>query len=98
MSQHESFCGAAIRGSPFFAASKIAFTRLTANKLRVIAINSIGDFVLFLGKIAVVGLTIFVGVHLLKTKENVHHMWMLLVFGAIFAYVIAHTFISVFEV
>lgn len=89
---------AAIHGYPFFTAGKIAFTRLSANALRVFVINSIGDFVLFLGKAAVVVLTVVAGMEMMKAKENVHHLWMLLVLGGVFAYLVAHTFISVYEV
>lgn len=89
---------AAIRGYPFFTAGKVAVSRLSANALRVFVINSIGDFVLFLGKASVVVLTVIAGIQMIKTKESVHHMWVLLVLGGIFAYLIAHTFISVFEV
>lgn len=76
----------------------MAFTRLSANALRVFVINSIGDFVLFLGKASVVVLTVVAGMEMLKTKENVHHMWVLLLLAGIFAYLVAHTFISVYEV
>lgn len=79
-------------------AGKMAFTRLSANALRVFVINSIGDFVLFLGKACVVALTVVAGMEMLKSKENVHHMWMLLVLGGMFAYLVAQTFFSVYEV
>lgn len=75
----------------------MAFTRLSSNVLRVFVINSIGDFVLFLGKIAVVLLTVVAGSELLKTK-TIHNMWMILILAGIFAYMIAHTFITVYEV
>lgn len=76
----------------------MAINRLSANSLRVLVIDSIGDFVLFLGKAAVVVLTVVAGMEMLKTKDNVHHMWLLLVFAGVFAYLVAHTFISVYEV
>jgi hypothetical protein len=39
---------------------------LSNNALRVIAINSVGDFILFLGKAGVVTAVVFVGIELIK--------------------------------
>lgn len=41
---------------------------ITSNVLRVAAINSIGDFVLFLGKVLVVISTVLLGFKLLEVK------------------------------
>lgn len=88
----------AIYGYPFCIAGRKAFNHLSANTLRVLAINSVGDFVLFLGKALVVFFTIIAGIELLHHKEDVHHMWVLLVLAGLFAYLIAHSFITVYEV
>lgn len=61
-------------------------------------INSVGDFVLFIGKVFIVIITVFAGTELLRQKEGVHHMWVPLTLAAIFAYLIAHCFITVYEV
>lgn len=91
--------GIAIYGDPFFVAGKKAFHQLMSNSLRVFTINSLGDFVLFMGKAFVVVITVFSGIELLRPKENViHHMWVPLTMAAIFAYLIAHCFITVYEV
>lgn len=39
---------------------------LSSNALRVVAINSVGDFILFLGKAGVVTAVVFVGIELIK--------------------------------
>ncbi len=102
------------------------------------AINSVGDFILFLGKAGVVTAVVFVGIELIKVlisfslsssaaaaaasaffynaiifpfslfyfififfkqdKPGVAYIWTPILVAAIFAYLIAHCFISVFEV
>ena len=55
----------AIYGYNFCKAAQKAFSLLTSNILRVAAINSVGTFVLFLGKVAVVASTVIIGKHLI---------------------------------
>lgn len=43
----------AIYGHSFCKSAQRAFTVIVSNALRVAAINSVGDFLLFLGKLAV---------------------------------------------
>jgi len=52
----------AIFGYNFCRGGQQAFKHLSTNALRVSAINSVGDFVLFLGKALVVVATILIGV------------------------------------
>ena len=47
-----------------------SFTTLVNNALRVAAINSVGDFVLFLGKIGVMALTAAVGLIWFKVSQR----------------------------
>ncbi|KAF4529226.1 hypothetical protein B566_EDAN017664 [Ephemera danica] len=42
----------AMRGCNFFEGGKRAFSILGSNAMRVAAINSVGDFVLFMGKVS----------------------------------------------
>lgn len=58
----------AIYGYAFCQAGQQAFKLLSANVLRVAAINSVGDFVLFLGKVVVVLATVLIGIQILKVK------------------------------
>nr|CAD7194963.1 unnamed protein product [Timema douglasi] len=58
----------AIHGSSFCRSGKQAFSLLSANALRVAAINSVGDFVLFLGKAMVVISTVLIGIKMNLSK------------------------------
>ncbi|CAH1119851.1 unnamed protein product [Phaedon cochleariae] len=87
----------AINGYPFCKAGRQAFKLLSSNVLRVAAINSVGDFVLFLGKALVVVATVLIGIKLLQFKDEIHHMWVPVTLSGLFAYFIAHCFISTYE-
>ncbi|XP_050526214.1 choline transporter-like protein 1 isoform X2 [Daktulosphaira vitifoliae] len=87
----------AIYGDNFCRAGSQAFKIITSNVLRVSAINSVGDFVLFLGKVLVVTSTVLVGFWTLETKPGILHLWAPLSVAGIFAYFVAHCFISVYE-
>lgn len=89
---------AAIYGDPFFTAGSKAFHKLMSNSLRVFTINTIGDAVLFLGKVFVVVITVLTGIEMLRAKDGLHHMWVPLALAGIFAYLISHCFITVYEV
>lgn len=93
-----SACIAAIYGDSFFTAGSKAYHKLMSNTLRVFTINTIGDTVLFLGKVFVVVLTILTGMEMLRAKEGLHHIWVPLSLASIFAYIISHCFITAFEV
>lgn len=63
--KYHLFC-LAIYGDNFCSSGQQAFKIITSNVLRVAAINSVGDFVLFLGKVLVVTLTVLVGFTMLE--------------------------------
>ncbi|XP_011308154.1 choline transporter-like protein 1 [Fopius arisanus] len=87
----------AIYGCSFCTGGKKAFRALSDNILRVAAINTIGDFVLFLGKVLVVALTVLCGVYLIQKKEGLHHPWVPIAIAGVFAFLVAHCFISIYE-
>lgn len=58
----------AIHGKGFCKSGEQAFKILSSNALRVAAINSVGDFVLFLGKAFVVSATVLIGIELIQVK------------------------------
>ncbi|XP_020286444.1 choline transporter-like protein 1 isoform X2 [Pseudomyrmex gracilis] len=87
----------AIYGCNFCTGGRKAFQALSSNILRVAAINSVGDFVLFLGKVLVVTLTMVAGVYLMQKKEGLHHPWIPIGLAGIFAFLVAHCFISIYE-
>lgn len=57
-----------MNGHSFCYGGKQAFKMIASNALRVSAINSIGDFVLFLGKVLVVIGTVLVGLKLFQVR------------------------------
>ncbi|CAG2057875.1 unnamed protein product [Timema podura] len=87
----------AIHGSSFCRSGKQAFSLLSANALRVAAINSVGDFVLFLGKAMVVISTVLIGIKMLDNMEGIHHVWVPLVLAGLFAFIVADCFVTVYE-
>ncbi|XP_040155385.1 choline transporter-like protein 1 isoform X1 [Anopheles arabiensis] len=87
----------AMHGDPFCQAGRNAFRLLTNNALRVFAINSVGDFVLVLAKVFVVVATGLIGVELIQKKVGLHHPYVPLILVGIFAYLVAHCFMTVYE-
>jgi len=89
----------AIYGYNFCRAAMKAFQMLTANALRVAAINSVGTFVLLLGKLAVVIATVAVSYEIMRIKTEtvyVAHPWAPVLIAACFSYLTAHCFIAVY--
>ncbi|ETN64441.1 ctl transporter [Anopheles darlingi] len=87
----------AMHGDPFCRAGQHAFRLLTSNALRVVAINSVGDFVLVLAKVFVVVATALIGMELIQRKPGLHHPYVPLILVGIFAYLVAHCFMTVYE-
>ncbi|GLH03077.1 Choline transporter-like protein 1 [Gryllus bimaculatus] len=87
----------AMNGYNFCKGGQQAFKLFATNALRVAAINSVGDFVLFLGKAIVVIATVLIGVHMLQDKEEIQHKWIPLALVGLFAYVVSHIFVTVYE-
>lgn len=69
-----------------------------ANSLQVATINGIGDFILFLGKLAVGLVCGLISVLLLRNREDIHFYIIPCIFIASFAFFIAHIILSLFEV
>lgn len=93
----------AIYGYNFCKAAQKAFSLLTSNILRVAAINSVGTFVLFLGKVSVVVSTVFIGIQIMQFQVEtghllVKHQWPAILLAALFAYMIIDCFIGVYGV
>jgi solute carrier family 44 protein 1 (choline transporter-like protein) len=83
----------------FCKAAQKAFSLLTSNILIVAAINSVGTFILFLGKVSVVVSTVFIGIEIMKTQEEpVKYVWAPITLAALFSYMIVDCFIGVYGV
>lgn len=87
----------AIEGTNFCSAAQKAFSILTSNILRVAAINSVGAFVLFLGKVGVTAGTCAIAVVWLRNLQTLHYFAIPVFFVSVFSFLIAHCFLSVYE-
>ncbi|XP_055609417.1 choline transporter-like protein 1 [Uranotaenia lowii] len=87
----------AMHGDPFCTGGKNAFRLLSSNALRVFAINSVGDFVLILSKVFVVVVTCLIGMEVIQKKSGMHHPYVPIILVGIFAYLVAHCFMTVYE-
>ncbi|XP_036372903.1 choline transporter-like protein 1 [Megalops cyprinoides] len=92
-----AYTATAINSTSFCTSACDAFVILVENALRVAAINSVGDFVLFLGKVLIVSCTAFAGVLALNYQRD-YTVWVLpLLIVCVFAFLVAHCFLSVYE-
>ncbi|KAM4621303.1 choline transporter-like protein 1 [Polymixia lowei] len=93
-----AYAATAINSTSFCTSARDAFVILVENALRVAAINAVGDFVLFLGKVLIVTSTAFAGVLLLNYQRD-YAEWLLPLFiVCLFAFLVAHCFLSIFEI
>ncbi|KAI7810546.1 putative choline transporter-like protein 1 [Triplophysa rosa] len=92
-----AYTATAINSTGFCTSARDALFLLAENALRVAAINSVGDFVLFLGKVLIVSCTAFAGVLALNYQRE-YTVWVLpLLIVCVFAFLVAHCFLSIFE-
>ncbi|KAK7940167.1 hypothetical protein WMY93_003493 [Mugilogobius chulae] len=95
----------AIYGKNFCTSAKNAFFLLLRNMLRVAVLDKVTDFLLFMGKLLVVGLVSVFGYFFFSgkmkpmesTAPNLHYYWVPLVTAVIGSYLIAHGFFSVYS-
>ncbi|XP_015200599.1 choline transporter-like protein 1 isoform X1 [Lepisosteus oculatus] len=93
-----AYAATAINSTNFCTSAKDAFVILVENALRVATINTVGDFVLFLGKVLIVSSTAFVGVLALNYQRD-YTVWVLpLIIVCLFAFLVAHCFLSIYEI
>ncbi|XP_054706753.1 choline transporter-like protein 1 [Uloborus diversus] len=86
-----------IYGESFCTSARQAFSSLTSNVLRVAAIDCIGDFILFVGKLGVTVSIAFIALEILKNIEGLHYIWVPVTISCIFAFLCCHCFLSVYE-
>jgi len=68
------------------------------NVLQLSVINSVGDFLLFLTKVIVAGVTGLIGLLIFRNDERLYFYAIPILVTLVFAYFVAHSVISVFEV
>uniref|UniRef100_A0A671MDD5 Choline transporter-like protein n=1 Tax=Sinocyclocheilus anshuiensis TaxID=1608454 RepID=A0A671MDD5_9TELE len=93
-----AYAATAINSTSFCTSARDAFMILVENALRVATINTIGDFVLFLGKILIVTCTAFAGVLALNYQRDYTEWVLPLIIVCLFAFLVAHCFLSIFEI
>ncbi|XP_040854627.1 choline transporter-like protein 3 isoform X1 [Ochotona curzoniae] len=87
----------AINGTDFCTSAKDAFQILSKNSSHLTSINCFGNFVIFLGKVLVVCFTVFGGL-MAFNYDRALQVWAIpLLLVAFFAYLVAHSFLSVFD-
>ncbi|XP_070223739.1 choline transporter-like protein 3 isoform X4 [Bos mutus] len=87
----------AINGTDFCTSAKDALKLLSKNSSHFTSVNCFGDFIIFLGKVLVVCFTVFGGL-MAFNYHRVLQVWAVpLLLVAFFAYLVAHSFLSVFE-
>uniref|UniRef100_A0A8C7X7P2 Choline transporter-like protein n=1 Tax=Oryzias sinensis TaxID=183150 RepID=A0A8C7X7P2_9TELE len=92
-----AYTATAIKSTNFCTSASEAFILLVENALRVATINTVGDFVLFMGKILIVATTAFSGILALNYQRE-YTVWVLpLLIVCVFAFLVAHCFLSVYE-
>lgn len=94
----DAYVEIAIYGDSFLAGAQRAFTVLASNPLKLLAIKSVSNVLLVVAKICVVFGTISMATMLLEEKTNqLNYSWSPVVISAIYAYIVAHWFLSVYE-
>lgn len=88
----------AIYGHFFCKAAAEGFILVLDNVLRVAAVNSVGFFVLVLGKVGVVAVVVVIGNEFWMNEDSTTlcYFWVPLALAGLGAFVIAHVFINVF--
>ncbi|NXL55922.1 CTL3 protein, partial [Chordeiles acutipennis] len=95
--QH-AYTATAINGTNFCTSAKDAVFILTKNSAKLASISCFGDFILFLGKVFVVCFTVFGGLMAFNYHRELQAWVVPLLLVGFFAYLMSHSFLSVFEV
>nr|XP_008999999.2 choline transporter-like protein 3 isoform X3 [Callithrix jacchus] len=97
LKQQNAYTTTAINGTDFCTSAKDAVKILSKNSSHLTSINCFGDFIIFLGKVLVVCFTVFGGL-MAFNYNRAFQVWAVpLLLVAFFAYLVAHSFLSVFE-
>lgn len=94
----DAYVEVAIHGHSFLKGAQRALAVLASNPLRLLAIKSVGSILLVVAKVCVVFGTISMAIVLIDDKTHqLNYSWSPIVVSALFAYVVAHWFLSVYE-
>ncbi|KAK7065393.1 hypothetical protein SK128_015794 [Halocaridina rubra] len=94
---HNAYTVTATRGTAFCESAKIAWRVVLTNMLQVATVNSVGDLMLFLAKVAVTGTVCCIALPVLHNDPTLHLYAVPLLVTAVFAFFITHCVFSVYE-
>ncbi|XP_026485685.2 choline transporter-like 1 isoform X1 [Vanessa tameamea] len=94
---HNAYTIITIERCNFCKAAAKAFSTIVNNALQVATINSVGDFILFLGKCIVTAVTGIIGLLLLKRNTDLHFYAVPTLVICIYSFFIAHCILSLYE-
>lgn len=94
---HNAYTIIAIEGTDYCFSARVAFRTLTSNALRIVTINTMGDFIVFLGKVIVTGGSAVFSVYLIRNDPQVHYLAVPVIFSAVVSYLVAHSMLCVYE-
>ncbi|XP_028161457.1 CTL-like protein 1 isoform X1 [Ostrinia furnacalis] len=94
---HNAYTIITIERVHFCKAAAKAFSTIVNNALQVATINSVGDFILFLGKCIVTAVTGIVGLLLLKRNTDLQFYAVPTLVICIYSFFIAHCILSLYE-
>ncbi|XP_061710544.1 choline transporter-like 1 isoform X1 [Cydia pomonella] len=94
---HNAYTIITIERCNFCKAAGKAFSTIVNNALQVATINSVGDFILFLGKCIVTAVTGIIGLLLVKRNPDLHFYAVPTLFICIYSFFIAHCILSLYE-
>jgi len=93
-----AFIMVAIYGSSFCSGGRKAFKLILRNVLRVATVNWVGDFLLFLIKLLVVGEIVLIAIGIFDNTNQDTRFWIIpVILAAIIAFFIAALFVTVLE-
>lgn len=94
---HNAYTIIAIEGTDYCFSAKVAFKTLTSNTLRIVTLNTVGDFIIFLGKCIVTASGAAFSVYLIRNDHSVNYLAVPVIFSAICVYLVAHSMLCVYE-
>ncbi|CAO2599909.1 Choline transporter-like protein 3 [Lemmus lemmus] len=92
-----AYTAAVINGTDFCTSAKDADKIMSKNSSHLMSVNCFGNVVIFLGKVLVVCFTVFGGLMAFNYSRALQVWAIPLLLVAFFAYLVAHSFLSVFE-
>lgn len=94
---HNAYTVIAIQSINFCPAANRAWHVIVNNAMRLATLNSVGDFILFLGKVIVTAVTGCTGLLIFRQDPDLHFYAVPTLVTLIFAFFVAHSVISLYE-